>query len=351
MKRISLNELAKQLNVSKTLVSLVLNEKGDAYGISKATQKRVIRKAAELNYRPNLMARGLRNGKSNVIAVIVADISNPFYSKISRSIEDSASRLGFQIIVSSTEENIIKEQRLVEMLVNEQNVNGIIVASTQNSSAKLNAFRRNGLPVVLIDRNLPNAELDYVGVDNYQGAYEATRHLLSLGYKKIGLLKISPSFLSTIKERTRGYEDALKDHGIRPDPQLIREIPFATMRSSTHREVRSLIAPPKSIEALFVVNSNLAAFAFEYIHETGLRVPQDIAVISFDDVEYFRFSNPPVTAVAQPLEEIGTKAVEMLMHQLNNKNKKIKPEKIKLETELIVRKSCGAFLKRGNMTY
>lgn len=347
MKRISISELAKALKVSKTLVSLVLNGKGDAYGINKLTQKRVLRKAKQLNYRPNQIARGLRRGKSNVIAVVVADIANPFYSRISRSIEDYAGRHGYNIIVCSTEESAEKEHQLIDMLVNEQNVSGIIVSTTQEKSTQLVQLQKSGIPVVLIDRKSGNAQLDYVGVDNFRGAHDATKHLLSLGYRKIGLLKITPSFLSSIRERTKGYEAALREAGIKPDKNLMREAEFSALKSDVRKQVKDLLAPPRSVDALLVLNSNLAAYALEYINEAGLRIPQDIAVVSFDDVEYFSFTYPPVTAVAQPLEEIGRNAVELVVNRIKNENVQAKAKSVELKPEFVVRRSCGAFLSKA----
>lgn len=344
MKRVSLNDLAKALKVSKTLVSLVLNGKGDAYGINAQTQKRVMRKAKKMNYRPNQIARGLRRGRSNVIAVVVADIANPFYSRISRSIEDYAAKQGYNIIVCSTEEDASKEKALIEMLVNEQNVSGIIVSTTQESAAQLSQLQKSEIPVVLVDRKAGNGQIDYVGVNNFQGAYDATKHLLSLGYKRIGLLQITPSYLSSIRERTKGYQAALKDSGIKTGKDLIREIEFANMREDVRHHVKELLAPPRSAEALFVLNSNLAAYALEYINESGLRIPQDVAVVSFDDVEFFRFTYPPVTAVAQPLEEIGKKSVELVVNRIKKSGTAIKAKSVELKPEFIVRRSCGAFL-------
>ena len=344
MKRVSISELARILKVSKTLVSLVLNGKGDAYGINKLTQKRVLRKAKQLNYRPNQIARGLRRGKSNVIAVVVADIANPFYSRISRSIEDYAGHYGYSIIVCSTEESAEKEHKLIDMLVNEQNVSGIIVSTTQEKSAQLVQLQKSGIPVVLIDRKSGNAQLDYVGVDNYRGAYDATRHLLRLGYRKIGLLKITPSFLSSIRERGKGYEAAFRDAGLKMDRNLIRQAEFSALKSDVRKQVKDLLSPPRSADALLVLNSNLAAYAMEYINEAGLRIPQDIAVVSFDDVEYFRFTYPPVTAVAQPLEEIGRNAVEMVIARI--RNDEVPTKSVELKPEFIVRRSCGAFLTK-----
>ena len=172
--------------------------------------------------------------------------------------------------------------------------------------------------------------------------------IIRLGYKRIGLLKISPSYLSTIKDRTRGYETALRDRGLKCEKSLVKEVAFENMREGVHSAMRELLSPPRSIEALFVLNSNLAAPVFEFIQEAGLRAPQDVAVVSFDDVEYFKFSNPPVTAVTQPLQEIGTKAAELLISRLDESNKNVKARSIALEATLIIRRSCGAFLNTKN---
>lgn len=338
MKRFSISDLTEKLKVSKTLVSLVLNGKGDEYGINKQTQRRVLETAKKLNYRPNLMARGLRKGHSHMIAVVVADISNPFYSRISKSIEDHVSKKGYNIIVCSTDEDPMKEQRLIRALVDEQNVAGIIIATTQKSASQFLQLQKNNFPIVLVDRETSTGEFDYVGVDNMKGAFIATEHLIKTGYKRIGLLKITPSFLSTIKERTDGYLKALGKHKIKAEKELIHEIEFSNLRTGVRRAMKELTTNGKA-DAVFVLNSNLAAYALEYINEKELSVPQDIAMASFDDVEFFSFSNPPVTAVAQPLEEIGNSAAEIMLNRLSSKGKTGKRQHVRLEPELRIRKS------------
>jgi DNA-binding LacI/PurR family transcriptional regulator len=275
-----------------------------------------------------------------MIAVVVADISNPFYSRISKSIEDHVSKKGYNIIVCSTDEDPIKEQRLVRALVDEQNVAGVIIATTQKSASQFLQLQKSNFPIVLVDRETSTGEFDYVGVDNAQGAFIATEHLIKTGYKRIGLLKITPSFLSTIQERTEGYLKALSKHKIKAEKTLVHEIEFSNLRVGVRRAMKELTTDRKA-DAVFVLNSNLAAYALEYINEKNLNVPQDIAVASFDDVEYFRFSNPPVTAVAQPLDEIGQAAAELMLQRLSSKVKTGKRQRIRLEPELRVRKSTN----------
>ena len=196
MKKTSLADIAKALDVSKTLVSMVLNGQGDLHGINVNTQKRVMDKAKELNYKPNRMARGLRTGKSNSIGLIVADIANPFYAKIARSIEDYAYDKGFHLMFASSDENPKREEELIDMLTDRQ-VDGLIIASTLNESNKqpLVNLKNSNIPFVLIDRYIEGIEVDMVVGDNEKGAFDLTNHLLDKGKKKIALLTVSPKSL------------------------------------------------------------------------------------------------------------------------------------------------------------
>lgn len=343
MKRIDLDKVAKALGVSKTLVSLVLNNKGNKYGISAKTQKEVFKKAKELNYKPNLIARGLRTGKSNIIGLIVADISNPFYAKISRSVEEMASRNGYNLIICSSEEKEEKEEQLIDILVKGQNADGVIVSSTQKSSSFFAKLQKENKPFVLIDRYIPRLNANYVTVDNYKGAFELTEHLINTGYKRIGMLTISPHFISSISDRVKGYKAALKKHGIPFNKKIVREIPFNNY-NSVEKEVSDLITGGNGIDALFAVNNNLAVYSLEVINKLGLHIPQDVALTCFDDLDMFRFCDPPITAVSQPVEEIGHKAFELLLDQMKQKDKAVPGKQVVLPTQLMIRKSCGHYL-------
>jgi LacI family transcriptional regulator len=345
MKRASLKDIAEALNVSKTLVSLVLNDKAAQWGISEETQKKVIKKAQELNYHPNQMARGLRTGKSNIIGLVVADISNQFYSKISRTIEREVAREGYQLLVCSSDEVEEKEYKLIELLKDRQRVEGLIVASTQNSNSQFQQLKKEGFPMVFIDRKMQGIPSYYVGVDNYKGAFDLVEHMIKLGMRKIGFINVSPSYISTLQERLDGYKDALKKHGIKLN-DAIREVSYQNIEETTEEAVRSLVSPPNSMEALFVVNNNVAVNCLQAIHKMNLRIPQDIALVCFDDMDAFKFSHPPLTTIAQPLEKIGEEAVKLLMKQVNGKNGT--PQSKILPTKLVIRKSCGSFLKQDN---
>jgi LacI family transcriptional regulator len=332
LKKVSLKDLAEILGVSKTLISLVLNNKGDTHGISPETQKRVFELARKLNYKPNLLARGLRTGKSNIIGLIVADISNSFYSRIARSIEDKVRQHGFHLMVCSSDEDAERERELFRVLKDEQQVNGIIVSTTQDDFNFFNQLKKEGFPFV---QKFQPAQ---VLVNNMEGSSHMVSFLLEKGYRKIGLLSISPTHLSSIRDRIKGYKNALLAHGINPDPQLMREIPFNNIFDGVRKELKHLVSEKVKADAVFLLNNNLALAFLEAAKQENLKIPNDIAMVSFDDIEAFKISDPPITSVSQPMEKIGELSVERLMELIANPLRKTLPTDI-LPTEMVVRAS------------
>lgn len=337
MKKASLNDIAKSLKVSKTLVSFVLNNQGDKKGISTKTQAMVLKKAEELNYKPNQIARGLRLGKTHTIGLIVADISNKFYAKVAKKVEQVATLHNYNLIFCSSDENPEKEIQLINML-KERQVDGIIISTTQENASIFTRLKKENYPFVLIDRNLPKLISNFAGVDNYTGAFEATEHLLMKGYKRIALLKISPLHLSTIKEREQGYRYAFKKNGIRINNKLIKTIPFSSIEQSVSQVLDELLQDPFKIDAIFSTNNNIAIACLEYINKMNLQIPKDVALVSFDDIDLFRFSYPSITAISQPIEDIGKEAVNILLNEIDNTS--INKKQVVLPVGLIKRKSC-----------
>ncbi|PKP32259.1 MAG: LacI family transcriptional regulator [Bacteroidetes bacterium HGW-Bacteroidetes-16] len=338
MKKKSLSDIARSLNVSKTLVSFVLNDQGDKNGISSKTQKIVLERAREMNYKPNHMARGLRLGKTQTLGLIVADISNTFYAKMAKKIEEVANQHHYNLIFCSSDENPEKEIELINML-KERQVDGIIISTTQKNGAVFSWLKKENYPFVLIDRKLPKLTSNFAGVDNFTGAYEATEQLIKNGYRKIGLLKISPTYLSTIADRERGYRSALKNNGIRANNKLIRTINCSDIRQQVRAVLSELLEPPYKIDALFSVNNNITVACMEYLNEMNINIPLDVAMVSFDDIDLFRLSCPTITAVAQPVEEIGECAVNILLDEINGLTTDKK--QVLLPVKLIKRRSCG----------
>jgi len=337
-KKVSLRDIARSLGVSKTLISLVINNHGDEHGINKLTQQRVLDKIKELNYTPNLVARGLRLGKTNTIGLIVSDIANPFYSKIARQIEDLTAQKGYNLIICSTDEKPDKEVKLIRMLRNRQ-VDGLIISSSQSNKTEFEKLLKEKYPFVTIDRQVPDIDLNFVGVDNFIGAQKATEHLIKQGCRKIAIFAVTPIHVSSIHDRIEGSFKAMKDSGITFDKHLLREISFDDVRNKVRKDITDLVIKNNKIDAIFAVNNKIAISCLETLSDLNIAIPNDMAIACFDDIELFRFNNPPITAVAQPVEDIATNAVEILLDEMSGTvittQKKIK----KLPTHLIIRRS------------
>ena len=334
---VSLSDIARELGVSKTLVSMVLNNKADENGISKKTQKRVLKYAKECNYKPNLMARGLRMGVTNTIGLVVSDIANPFYSKMARSIEDKLAKVNYHLVICSTDEDTEKERKIIR-LMREKQFDGIIVSSSQKKSDDFQQLLREDYPFVLIDRKLKGIKANFVGINNKESTNHAIQHLIKLGHKRIAAFSVSPSYVSSIKERICGYQSALEEAGLKFTEKLLIEIPFDQVKEQVKKEITKLTKSGGAvIDAIFAINNNIAVACLETFHDLDISIPKDIAFIAFDDIDAFKLTTPQVTAIDQPLNEICTHAVNILMQEIN-KPRKAKKEVI-LKPVLIERES------------
>jgi len=339
MQKTTLADIAKALGVSKTLVSLVLNGRGDEHGISADTPKRVLIKAKELNYRPNPIARGLRTGKSHTIGLIVTDISNIFMAKIARAIEDKVRKFGYHLIFCSSDEDTERENALIQMM-QERQADGLIIMSAAKEPERIQELLKEDYPFVLIDRFLEDTKTNYVGVDNFESSKQAVLHLLDQGYENVAFLGITPKHLSPIVDRERGYLEALKIRNIKLNKKLACDIPFDNIKSAVYKELNELCFPEKKIDAIFAANNSIAIACLQFFKEKGLQLPTDVALISYDDIDLFSFTNPPVSAVAQPIQDIGEKAVDLLMQYINAKSSKgLELEHHEIKGQLIIRES------------
>lgn len=334
MKKTQLVDIAKALNVSKTLVSLVLNNKGDDNGISKATQKKVIEKAKELNYTPNNFARGLRIGKSNTLGLIVSDISNPFYSKLARTVENFAYSSNYNLIICSSDEKPEKEEKLINILLN-KNVDGLIISSTLYSPDIFFELKERNFPFVLIDRHFNNDEFNYVGVDNIEGSFEGTSILAKHGYQNIGFVTLGPQHISSLNDRLEGYKLALKNNNQKIDNSLIKYLPFEFTENHLKKAINDLM--DQKADSIFFANNTLALKSLSIFKELNIKVPEEIAVISFDDTDVFKYTQTPISAIKQPIEKICMYSFEILYKNIQKTNSKVVHKE--LSTEVIVRES------------
>ena len=339
MKKIFLKDIAEALNLSKTAVSMVLNNKGDENKISKETQKRVWAYAWAHHYQPNQMARGLSLGKSETIGLIVPNISDIFYATIAHHVERKAKALGYNVVFSSSNEDPATEKQLIYSMLNRQ-VDGLIIASTQKNQEDIEELNRSKYPFVLIDRHYPDLATNYVIVDNLRGTAQMTRHLLKQGRQRIGLVSIE-SGLEAMHQRQLGYEKALRDAGLEDGAETVKLLSPFEYESEMKEAIRSMLHGPRAADGLVFTTHYLAASGLRALKALGVKVPGEVALISFDELGAFDLVEPPITANQQPVEDIGRLAVEILVHEIGRKVAGMDKQRV-LPTQLLIRKSCGA---------
>lgn len=336
---VTIQDVAARAGVSAMTVSRVLN---NPMRVAKATRQRVEQAIDELGYVPNGLARGLLHGRTRTIALIVSDVSNPFFTLMARGVEDVAQRNGYTVILGNSDESAEKERQYVRTMLSNR-VDGMLIAPAGNSSRKtLDLLTQRASPFVLIDRDLDEVRADVVVGDSLGGARVLTEHLLRLGHRRIALINGSHE-VATARDRQRGYEQALRTHGIEPHPELMIESDYK--RESGREATQQLLALPlkQRPTAIFAANNFLGVGVIEMLRIAQLRVPDDIAVACFDDIELASAIYPFLTVMAQPARTFGTIAAQFLFDRLGGREV-TPPRKVVLPPELIVRVSCGASL-------
>jgi LacI family transcriptional regulator len=326
-------DVAKRAGVAPITVSRVINNTGY---IRPETRQRVLAAVEELGYVPNRLARGLRSRRSNVLALVLADISNPFFTLIARGVEDAASEQGYMVIYCNTDESEEEEQKYIDLLL-QNRVDGILLVPAGNGAAAIGAARRHDTPLVVIDRRIPGAQVDSVRGDSFGGAYSLSRLLLDLGHRRIALLN-GPAGVSTADERQAGFCQALEEAGIPMDGCLFLGGRFTT-QSGRQMALQALASNP-SPTALLAANNFIALGALQAVQEYGLGVPQDIALAGFDDLPDALVAFPFLTVAVQPAYEMAQKATELLLSRLDGSDP-TEPQEIILPTRLVVRQSSG----------
>lgn len=320
-------------------VSRVVNQ---AKRVAPETRERVEQAIHDLGFVPNALARGLLQGRTHTIALLLTDISNPFFTQIARGVEDVAQRNGYTVIFANSDESPQKESQYVQTLLSRQ-IDGLIIAPAGSASRPLlDLLIRRKKPVVLIDRLIDGIAVDTVVGDNVGGARILTEHLIALGHHRIALVHASAE-ISTARERQRGYLEALRLHGIAVDQDLIVEGDFK--RAGGAEAARQLLKLPidRRPTAIFADNNFHAIGVIEVLREAKQHVPRDIAVVCFDDIELASALQPFLTVVAQPARTFGTIAMQFLLDRFTS-TEAIPARRVVLPPELIVRESCGVRL-------
>jgi LacI family transcriptional regulator len=334
-KKLSIVDIANHLNISKTTVSFILNGRAKEKRISEELVEKVLKFVEEVGYKPNSLAKSLRTGKSNIIGLMVENISDHFFANIARYIEDRAYKNGYKIIYCSTDNDAEKTKELIAMF-RDRHVDGYIIAPPVGVEDEVAGLIKDDLPVVLFDRYYPNVDSSYVVIDNMVATYNATKYFVDHGYKNIAFITFS-SHQTQMQARLDGYNKALKESGLEPN---VKEVVF-------HQEAKYIIAPiaeflkSKKFDAILFGTNRIGVCGLKVIHDSGLRVPDDIAVISFDDYDVFELYSPSITAIAQPIEEIADNVITILLNKLNTPVHNRTNQKITLNTELMVRGSSA----------
>jgi LacI family transcriptional regulator len=310
----------------------VINNSGYA---SDETRKRVEAAIDELGYLPNTLARGLRSKRTNTLALVVTDITNPFFTLIARGVEDAASASRFTVIYCNTDESEDKEKKYINILMQKQ-VDGVLLVPACSNSKSVEFLHSNEIPIVLIDRSIPGFQTDLIRCDSEDGAYNLIKHLTTLGHKRIVTIT-GPRGVSTSDDRVSGYHRALSEAGIE---NLASVYYGAFTQASGYELANQVLAQNPRPTAIFGANNFLSIGILKALRDANLSVPQDIAVVGFDDLPVSLIVDPILTVVAQPAYEMGQQATKLLLQRLSG-NASESSQEIVLPTELIVRQSSG----------
>lgn len=335
MKKITIKDIATEAQVSISTVSFVINDKGEKMGISPAVIKKVQEVAEKLNYRPSMIATSLRTGKTRSIGLIVEDISNQFFADLARVIEDEAKSIDYRVFYCSTGGDNERSEELINSLL-QANVDGFIITPTQNLEEKIDLLLKLKKPVVLIDRYFPGQRVSHVVMDNYEAANTATKFLINKGSKKIAVVN-NTSEMVQMKLREDGYRDALKEEGIY-DESLVLHLDYKSSEENKVANILSFFEKNTNIDAVLFLTNYMGLAGLQAFRKMGVSIPDDISVISFDDHDSFKLHTPTITVIAQPIEDIAVKSIQLLMSQMTDMEK-FEVEKSLKKGKLIIRES------------
>ncbi|MFC5404851.1 LacI family DNA-binding transcriptional regulator [Cohnella soli] len=335
VKATTLKDIAEQTGYTVNTVSRALKNKSD---ISEATRTLIQQKAQELGYIGNTMASSLRSGMTRTIAVIVADVSNPHFSIAVKEIESAARKHDYTtFILNSYEDQDLEEKAIISAL--SKNVDGIIICPSQGGGQNIAFLQRTGTPFVLLGRRLDNDDvMDYVVSDDEKGGYLAAMHLLELGHRDILFLNAHHS-ISSSRERLAGYKHAMEEMGVPIRNELIREI--STISGGVRNELKEIMESKLPFTAIFAFNDMMAWEAIFTLNKHHIRVPENISVVGFDNIQSRMFIPFPLTSVSNSKGKTSRKAFEILMKRIHKQNTELRYHEV-VDTRLVIRESTRA---------
>ncbi len=343
-RRITSYDVAKAAGVSQTTVSFVLNQVAEA-NISDETRQRVMAAAEELGYVPDAAAQALARGRTQIIGVVVTTLEDPFIGALVQTIESAAHDQGYVVILASSNDEPEREVAAARMLQSRR-VDGVIVASSRASALYKGHLKKPRVPIVVINRlTEPSDQLVFsVGVDNRHGGYSATAHLIQQGHRRIAYVS-SPLDRNDNKERMAGYRQALAEAGLFFSPSLVVQGTGDT--DGGQRALPALLSLDEPPSAVFCYNDLTAIGLIDGARRAGLAIPQDLAIVGFDDIAFAQFCHPPLTTIAQPIEEMGRKAIELVLALLSEGVPVAATGRnVTIQGQLVVRGSSGEQLDR-----
>jgi LacI family transcriptional regulator len=314
MATVSMQDIADRLGVSKGTVSLVLSGKAKDKRVSRALCEKIIRTAKDMDYQPNEIARSLRTGFTKTIGVVVTDISNEFFGRFTFHIQEQAKKYGYTVITTNTNESLEEFDDLITILLNKR-VDGIIFVPVDNGQDVALKISNNHIPMVQIDRYYPEIDANYIGVNNYKASMEATEALISQGCRRIAVICYDIR-LNALLERRNGCADALKRNRLY-DPDLIINVDYENQEEEIKQAIISLNNAPLKVDAIFFCSRRICIAGIKYMYQIGIKIPDDMQILCFDKIESFGIANIPVNYIEQPIREMGEKAVDMLIEQIN----------------------------------
>ena len=330
-------DVGERANVSVTTVSHVINE---TRPVSDELRRRVLTAMDDLGYQPNRLARSLRRGQTHTIGMIIPDSANPFFAEMARGVEDTSFKNGYSVILCNSDGDLNKELLYTNVLV-EKRVDGILFIAAGLSTGGILDLQTQNTPLVVVDRDLPDATVDSVLTDNAQGGWLATRHLIDLGHRRIACIT-GPSDVTPSAERVIGYRQAMAEDGIPVNGALIVRGDF--QYESAYRASIRLLRMEDPPTAIFACNDLMAVAVMSAALEQGQQVPGDLSVVGFDDVRLAAFANPPLTTIAQPKYEMGVVAATMLLERL--RDLEAPAHRRVFESSLVTRKSTAPVRER-----
>lgn len=341
LRRVTIKDVARIAKVSPATVSLVMNGRR---GVGLETRERVLQIATALNYRPNLIARSLVKRRSHAVAMLITNTRNPIFPELAAGVEEVLMERGYSLSIISTYDELEREAREIEK-IRARGIDGIITSAPLIHDHGIASLARSGYPVVSVLRRVYDCdELDFVNVDNVRGGYLATEHLIRLGHKRIGVIR-GPMNTSTGVERFEGALKAFRVYELPVSDELVVQGDY--FKQSGYEAAKKLLAIPQKRRptALFACNDDMALGAFEAILGQGFRIPEDIALVGFNNVEATALRMVEITTISQRKHEMGSLAAQRLIDKIERREGTERPFQVILEPKLIVRKSCGFHIK------